>query len=226
MIKIELLDFVNNTLASTFTFLKIVIGISILLFIFVFFAFVVIKLVIRFRRNKLISEEQNKLLHAGKLTAKKLRLRYLFTSEDGKKLVNIGKIVSFVKIKEGNEVYDVFITKKGFDEYRFYKVKPDRHSKLFADVVLYDWNFKLDAENKFMVLNTDKLDKDKVEKLSQEVGVDSIGLLSPLIHKAVQVNPLHRIQLRMTKLIKVPDEGITETTQQVIQYLTGGGQSG
>jgi hypothetical protein len=223
------IGFLSDTVTSIINTFKWMIGIVIFIFFFVFVAFVVIKLIVRWKRNKLISEEQNKILHAGKLNAQRYKLRYLFTSDDNRKLVNIGKIVSFVKVKERTpekeEIFDVFVVKRGFDEYRFYKIKPERHSRLFVDIILYDWNFSLDAENKYMVINTEHLSVDKVpKKLGHEAGVDSIGLLSPVIHKAVQVNPLHRIQLRMTKLIKMPDEGMAESTQQVVQYLTGGEQ--
>lgn len=191
--------------------------------------YLMLRFIANYRRNRLISEEHNKMLNAGKLSAKALKLRFLFTSDDNKKLVNVGKISAYVRIKpeHGDTVpeWHVFAVKKGmFGEYRFFKTSPDRHSKLFTDVTLYDWNFVMDTQNKFFVINRHVLPDSKVIKMSNEAGVDSIGLLSPVIMKAVQVNPIHRIQLRMTKLIKVPDENLATSIQAVSMYLAGQGQ--
>ena len=216
-----------DTAQGVVDFMKHILSIAILLFVLVFVGYTVIWFVARIKRNRQISEAQRQMLNAGRLNVQRLRLRHLFTSDQNKKLVNVGKISSFIKVQdsETKEISHIFAVRKGrLDEYRFYKVPMSRHSSLFADVVLYDWNFRLDAENKYMVLNSGKIEDRVMRKVAGETGIDSIGLLSPVINKAVQVNPVHRMQLRMTKLVKMPDEGMMQVNQGVSGYLTGGGQ--
>jgi hypothetical protein len=219
-------DVVSKVGATMRRFAGFVVTVTIIATLF----YLMLKFISNYRRNRLISEEHNKMLSAGRLSAKALKLRFLFTSDDNKKLINNGKISAFVRIKpeHGEDVkeWHVFAVKKGmFGEYRFFKTAPDRHSKLFTDVTLYDWNFVMDTQNKFFIINRHTLPDARVIKMSNEAGVDSIGLLSPVIMKAVQVNPIHRIQLRMTKLIKVPDENLTSSLQAVSMYLAGQGQT-
>jgi hypothetical protein len=224
----SIVTFFSDVGSSVFIFFRKLVTVSVTIFIIGITIYLGLALMARWRRNRNTSDEQNRLLVAGRVPAKRLRLRFLFTSEDNKKLVNIGRIVGFVQVKVKNDadeikIYDIFITRKGFGEYRFYKVPPERHSRAFADVTLYDWNFTLDWENKYMVPNFAEAKMDKVHKSMYESGVDTIGLLAPAVHKAVQVNPIHRIQLRMTKMIKVPDESTQTMGEPLQQYLNQGG---
>lgn len=223
----SIVTFFTDVGSSVFEFFRKLVTFSVTLFIIGISIYLGLSFMARWRRNRNITDEQNKLLIAGRVPAKQLRLRFLFTSEDNKKLMNIGRIQAFVQIKVKDDdgtikTYDVFIVKKGFGEYRFFKVPPDRHSRPFADVTLYDWNFTLDWGNKYMVPNFAEPKMDKVKKSIFESGIDSIGLLAPAVHKAVQVNPIHRIQLRMTKMIKVPDESVQTMGEPLQQYLGEG----
>lgn len=220
-------DAVTGFAQGVADFLKHMLSIAILLFVLIFVGYTVIWFLARIKRNRQISEAQRQMLSAGRLNVQRLRLRHLFTSDENRKLMNVGRITSYIKVQDSDtkQISHIFAVRKGrLDEYRFYKVPELRHGRLFADVVLYDWNFKLDAENKYMIINTGRIEDRVMRKVAGETGIDSIGLLSPVINKAVQVNPVHRMQLRMTKLVKMPDEGMMQVNAGVSGYLTGGGQ--
>jgi hypothetical protein len=221
------MSFLTEILGAIGTALRQLFGFIAVVLILAFLGYIFITVLTRLRQARSVSEEQNQVLLNGKKTAKALRLHTLYTSADQKKTVKLGKIVSFVKaLDDHDQEWHIFAVKKGLGEHWFYMVKPERHSKLFADVILYDWNFRLDAESKYLI-STDNLSVQRaIEKMPNktEQGIDSIGLLTPTIHKAVQVNPLHRIQIRITKLIKIPDETALSMADQTTQYLQGGGE--
>lgn len=193
----------------------------IIITVFILLVYFIIQIVLRVKRNRKITKEQNEILIKGKLICKRFRLHHLYTSEEDKKLVDMGKISSYVRVKEKEDIYSIFAVKKGFMDYKFIKIKPDRHSNLFGDVTLFDWNFILDLQSKFYVMNVNELTIKRIKKINESVGVDSIGNLAPVIQKSVQVNPRHRIRLRESKLIKIPDENISSIAQGISDYLGG-----
>jgi hypothetical protein len=218
---VQFLYGVGDSIAIAF---RRVIGFLLVIAFIALFIYIIIFFVIKIKRHRNITAEQNRLLRKGRIYAKKFKLRNLYTSVEGKKIVNVGNIVSLVKVKDlaDKKEYYIFGTKKGMLEYRFWKVPIGHHTKIFGDITLTDWNFKLDLENRFMVLNDIVTESEKIYKPAKEViGVDTIGGLSPVVAKAVQTNPRHRIRLRESKLIKIPDENISTISEGVSQYLEG-----
>jgi hypothetical protein len=177
---------------------------------------IVARIVMRRKRNKFVTHEQGMILNAGKRAVKEKRLRDLFISDSGKKPVNMGKIIGFTRIEDTIRDKDevrkqekhVFIVKNRFRELAFFKVTPDRHTDAIGDVTLLDWNFTLDPETRFLVPNFREavIIESRRMRFIKESGIDSIGSLKPIIHKAVQINPLHRIMIRLKSLIDLGDE--------------------
>jgi hypothetical protein len=192
-----------------FNFLRSILIWVLILVVLILVFNVIIRTIMRRKRNKFVTHEQEVILNAGKRAVKEKRLRDLFISDKGKKPVNLGKIIGFTRVVDKDKVQeDIFIVKNRFRDLKFFKVRPDRHSDAVGDVTLYDWNFTLDPETRFLIPNfRDSVKIESVKmKFVKESGIDSIGSLKPVIHKAVQINPLHRIMIRLKSLIDMGDE--------------------
>lgn len=192
-----------------FNFLRAILVWVLLLVVLIFIFNVIIKTIMKRKRNKFVTHEQEMILNVGKRAVKEKRLRDLFLSDSGKKPLNLGKIIGFTRIQENDKSQsDIFIVKNRYKDLKFFKVNPKQHGDVVGDVVLYNWNFTLDPDTRFLIPNF----RDAINVESQrmgfvkESGIDSIGSLKPVIHKAVQINPLHRIMIRLKSLIDLGDE--------------------
>lgn len=184
----------------------------------------IIKAIRKRKQHMNTTHDQEMLINAGKLACKRKRLRYLFISDNNEKLVNMGKIIGFnaisekidnPKYKPGNrqnklidQEFHIFIIKDGFKDLKFYKVLGRDYGDLFGDITLKHWNFKLDPAKRYLVPNTEHIPEILIKKMEEdeERGVNSLSALKPTIHQAIQMNPLHRIQIRIRALMSPPDD--------------------
>lgn len=180
----------------------LILYISITIFIIYIFSYVLI----RRKRNKELEGIQREIIREGEVNAKKFKLRYLFTSNNGVNPFNEGKIISYVLAKNDDKMYSIFAVRKtNLAQINFYKVPYGEHSDLFTDVTLKEWNFNYDDKNLFLIKNLESVPNEAV--FNEESGsVDTIGNLAPLVHKAILANYVHRIRLREKKLIKLGED--------------------
>lgn len=191
-----------------------VVVIIVVLLVFVFVFFVNMK---RYMSNRDLENELQQILKKGAINVRKNKLRNLYTSLDNSNLHLEGKIVAYVQVldvincKSRNSKPDlktkitssIFAVRKDMlGATIFFKIPFNRHSKLFGDMVLYDWNFKLKSD-KYYVINTDDYLK-PVKYKGKEIGVDTLGKIAPLIAKSIKANYAHNMRMRESKLIKVP----------------------
>ena len=143
---------------------------------------------------------------SGKANVKDLSLTHLWLSDNGSKKVDAGKIVSFVKIKDkGKEINNCIVVKeRKLEPFKFYLVddKTIINKHITGDIILNSWNFRLDDNNNFYVKN--KQEVILIEPLVEGamVGVDTLKKLAPLVHSSINANPIHRIRLRESRLIR------------------------
>lgn len=188
--------------------IKIIATIILYLSITIFLIYVISYILIRQKKNKQLESIQREILREGAINVKKFRLRYLFTSNKGINPINEGNIIAYVMAKNDNDLYSIFAVRKTkFAQVEFYKVPQGKHSDLFRDVTLSDWNFNLDDKNLFMIKNKE-LVANQGQYDDKNSSVDTIGNLAPLVHKAILANFIHRIRLREKKLIKLGEDEI------------------
>jgi len=175
--------------------------------------YIVSYFLIRRKKNKQLENIQREIIREGEANVKKFKLRYLFTSNQGKNPVNEGKIIAYVMAKNDGNLHSVFaVRRNNFSQVNFYKVPVGEHSDLVRDVTLDDWNFGFDDKNLFLVKNMKQVPNEALynEKMGS---VDTIGNLAPLVHKAILANYVHRIRLREKKLIKLGEDEIRNARQ-------------
>lgn len=168
--------------------------------------YVISSMLMRRKRNKELESVQKEIMREGAVNVRKFKLRNLFTSNKGTNPINEGKIVAYALVKNDEHLYSVFaVRKNNFAQIEFYKVPSGKHTQLFRDVTLEEWNFAYDDKNLFLIKNVEQVPNDA--KYDEAKGsVDTIGNLAPLVHKAILANYIHRIRLREKKLIKLAEE--------------------
>jgi len=140
------------------------------------------------------------------MNVSKLKLRYLFTSDNLENPVNEGKILAYVVGSLNEKRYSIFaIRNKPLSQLKFFAVQVGRHTKLFRDVMLKDWNFILDKNKLFYVKNETEVERNVPFDDAKKI-FDILGNMSPLVHKAILANYEHRMRLRERKLIKLPED--------------------
>ena len=213
----------TDVFGSFLTSVKIVAMWGLILFLIAIFIYVAIYIFIRIKKNANLEDDLKDIIRKGKINKDKMKLRNLFTSSDTGKLINEGKIISYVEVEEekskkGNPNtldkskvgrYSIFAIRKGFEN-MFFKVNKNKHSKLSGDIILDDWNFVLDEQSKFMIINKNKLTINSAKYETEKIGVDTLSKFSPIIQNCILANPFHRIRVRERKLIKLPEENKAE----------------
>jgi len=200
-------DIFGGLLAS----IKIIAMWGLILLFIALFIYVVIYVFIRIKKNSNLEDDLKDIIRKGKINKNNMKLRNLFTSNNAGKLINEGKIISYVEVEENpnKERYSIFAARKGF-ETLFFKVVKDKHSKLGGDVILDEWNFVIDEQSRFMVINKNKLTINSAKYETEKIGVDTLSKFSPIIQNCILANPFHRIRVRERKLIKLPEENKAE----------------
>jgi hypothetical protein len=168
--------------------------------------YIVSYIVIRRKKHRELEDQQLEILREGKINVKKFRLRSLFTSNNYANPLNEGKIVAYVRARDNDKDLSVFAVRpRPLSSIKFFVVGSDEHTKLFRDVTLKHWNFTLNEQKLFYVLNSIKVNR-LVPYDKETKSFDTIGQMAPLVHKGILANFEHRIRLRERKLIKMPEE--------------------
>lgn len=185
--------------------IRVLVYAFLLLFVFkVMFDYVMKK-----RDNRNIEGERLNIMVSGKPNVARLPLGSLWLSEDGNKRTKIGKIVSYtqlgVKVKDKEEVLHCFVTKrKRFEPLEFYLIPINciKDNRIQGDVISTLWNFRLDENSSFYIPN--EMKKIVIEGLINDlsVGVDTLSKVAPLVNASIRANPVHRIRMRETGLIR------------------------
>jgi len=194
------------SLISALKFVLTVVAIMFFIFLVIYF---VSYLVIRNKQHQRMGGDLQDILREGRINVKLNGLRNLFTSVENNKLVNVGKIISFVRVKDNLKATNfsaIFAVKSGVYDIKFYKVKEKDYDSLSGDVILRNWNYKVKGDGRFLELNED-INIEEMSDKYEAIGVDTLKKLSPLVHSSILANAYHRIKLREKKLIKMPDEG-------------------
>ena len=208
---------VGNAFGSIFSSIKLLVTWLLILFFIGLFIYITIYIFIRIKKNANLEDDLKDIIRKGKINKDKMKLRNLFTSNNTGKLINEGKIISYVEVEEekknerklGGERFSIFAVRKGFENL-FFKVNKNKHSKLGGDIILDDWNFVIDEQSKFMIINKNKLTINSAKYETEKIGVDTLSKFSPIIQNCILANPFHRIRVRERKLIKLPEENKAE----------------
>ena len=183
------------------------------LLVYLFFILFVIKAmfnyVIKKRNNKNIDSDRLNIIVNGKPNVKKLHLGSLWLSDKGDKRTKAGNIISYVKAGveiEGKEkILNCFVIKrKRFEPPEFYLI-PNNEIKdnlIKGDVICTLWNFRLDENSSFHIPN--EIKNIVIDSVAEDasVGVDTLKKVAPLVDASIRANPVHRIRMRETGLIR------------------------
>lgn len=179
--------------------------ISVLLFGAVFIVFLISAR--KIKQNSELESVQRDIIRKGKINVKRKKLNKFYTSIKGNKPVLEGKIIAQVEAIEDEKKYNIFaIRQSPLSKTVFIKMKPENHSKLFGDVISYNWNYILSSNNMFLIENT--IEPKGTPQVTDKIGVNTLRNISPLISDSILANWYHRIKIREKKLIKLPESDI------------------
>src|SRR3989304_5325106 len=94
---------VGNAFGSIFSSIKLLVTWLLILFFIGLFIYITIYIFIRIKKNANLEDDLKDIIRKGKINKDKMKLRNLFTSNNTGKLINEGKIISYVEVEENEK---------------------------------------------------------------------------------------------------------------------------
>ncbi len=160
-------------------------------------------------KRESLNLEQKEWLRIGGYNVNRRKLRNLFGSVGGKKLTDLGKIVSFIDIenkteKDGGEVIDRWaLIGVSSSATKFYYIPQSIIENRKGDLIVAEWNFVLDKTGRYYVKNTN----DIIESTGDDdTELKTLQALSKYTLDAIKSNPIHKTRLRERNLANTSQE--------------------
>jgi len=160
-------------------------------------------------RRESLNHEQKEWLRIGGYSVKRKKLRNLFGSVTGKKLSDLGKIVSYIEIenkyeKDGGEVIDKWVlVGVSSSATKFYYVPMSIIENRKGDLIIAEWNYVLDKTGRYYIRNTNAVIESKGDEDSE---LKTLQALSKYTLDAIKSNPIHKTRLRERNLANASQE--------------------
>jgi len=161
-------------------------------------------------RRESLNHEQKEWLRIGGYNVKRKKLKNLFGSLGGKKLTDLGKIISFIDLEnkhidenggEVTEKWSLIAVSSGST--KFYYLPQNIIENRIGDLVIAEWNFVLDKSGRYYVKNTNEVIQSSGDEDSE---LKTLQALSKYTLDAIKSNPIHKTRLRERNLANVSQE--------------------
>lgn len=154
--------------------------------------------------------EQREWLRIGGYNVRKKKLRHLYGSVSGKKLNDLGSIMSYIEIEnkktddDGGEVIDrwVLIATRG-SGIKFYYLPSNIIVNRSGDLIVNEWNFVLDKTGRYYIKNMNVITDSPDDEQSE---LKTLQALSKYTLDAIKSNPIHKTRLRERNLANASQE--------------------